>query len=95
MSKKNDSGKVSKFKQSADSIKMVIKDQAGEKMKGILEGVQNSFDAMSYKPKSEAIEIILEGDTLTISDTGKGFKKKDDFQIFGTDAKKRYWKKEK
>jgi len=60
----------------------VIKRQAGSLWRGIIEGVMNSIDAGASQ-----CTILLDQDSLTIRDDGKGFRSQEDvehyFEVFG------------
>jgi len=61
----------------------VIRDQAGDLWKGVLEGVQNSIDA-----EASRIDITVDETRVVISDDGRGFRSmrevEDWFETFGT-----------
>jgi hypothetical protein len=55
----------------------VIQRQAGTLTKALCEGVMNSIDA-----GSTAVAVELAGDSATISDDGKGFKSREEIELF-------------
>jgi len=77
------------FERSKQDIADAVLRQAGDINKGFIEAIQNSYDAMIKKPKSNPIEIeVLDDETILIKDSGKGFDNIEDFRLFGRDDNK-------